>query len=634
MWRLIFIWLVLFAALVGCASPKPQTDVVSPTDEETAASAGSLVAAAALLDNVTVQQGGAQRPLLLNESAELQVGDSIDVDEAGRATLQFEDLLVVEVMRDGELIVQELSLTDSDAIATFSQIGGAVLNDFNAEEAVNRRLTIETEFATITATGTRFLIAKELNTPLEWIVGLDASPGDLMITADGVTKEVTTDVGRWVAPIGEPSPSFGADMTAVGGWLENLREGKKVEEIGEVLWSPADLLADMSGAPVNLGAGSAVNMQGVGLALDPAGEYSMRDCNGDGIDDLFVRRGVLRFDLRPMISRVRAFDATIINGGGPGSATLVGYNPGGPEEQYAIAQDVAQAAAVVQEILSLRSAEQPFHFASLTLENGCFLGFSLTPPKADGSFGNPRAVAEGVSPAPTPLVAAPTAPLLIAPKADEALACPTAAGPFTVGVTWQAATSAVGIVGYEVENEYVDMAANGAERSFAYQVGGDVTRFGLPVPCSAQKIRWRVRALDVDGRVGEWSAWQSFSLIAPTPSAAADTTPPPAPRLISPNNAYDPKNGGHHMACRSAITLEWEAVKDESDILAYEVAVQAAQTRGGDDWVAVGRDVSRSGTKIAFNYKPGIDYRWRVRAADGAQNIGPWSEWGHFLCNS
>lgn len=85
-------------------------------------------------DGVFAIQDGARESLPAPGEAVLAQGDGIDVDATGRALVRFEDLLTVELLRDGELTLQELSADEQSAFVTVAQRGGVLVNDFSASE--------------------------------------------------------------------------------------------------------------------------------------------------------------------------------------------------------------------------------------------------------------------------------------------------------------------------------------------------------------------------------------------------------------------------------------------------------------------------------------------------------------------
>jgi hypothetical protein len=347
-------------------------------------------------NDVFVVRAGRRETLPSPRQTLLNTGDGVDVNAQGRAILRFADLLTVELLRNGGLVLQELSADEQSAIITVLQNGGTLINDFNPGEEITRRFTIQTEFAVITATGTRFMVVREANAPLEWVIGLDVAEGDLKVSAGGETKPITTGIARWVAPIGPPSAGIPANMANVQSWIEGVRAGEPRREIGEVVWDPADILANTQSVTELPDPGQPFELEGVVLMLDPQGlfgnpVYSLADCNGDRISDIAIQAGKLQMDFRPVPRRVRALDVTVVNRDRPGSGSLRALDPGRTE----ISSQFLRVGPGQGEVLSLRS-DRPYHFAELLLNDGCFLGFSLTPPTLTGENGPPRPAVEGL----------------------------------------------------------------------------------------------------------------------------------------------------------------------------------------------------------------------------------------------
>ncbi len=377
----LFLALLMALSLAGCGrepTPDPKQTFVQ-------ANAGR--------SNVSVLSGGGSQPLLPAQSVQLLPGDGVDVDATGQALLRFSDFLTVEVLRDGELVVKELDLSDQSALAVFGASGGALVNDMAPGSAeVKRRVTIETEFALITATGTKFMVAKEANSPLEWIFGLDAGPDDLYIRSksdrDPANRQpVESGVARWVAPIGSPSPGIKYDVANVAKWLAGVEAGSPVPEVGEVLWPQADLRMDTGKMPMSALNGDAFSVEGVTISWQVTTDfgkavYTRQDCNGDTIDDVVVENGVMEMDFRAMLSRVSGLDVTLMALDGGARGTVQTFDPAKQE----IARQSFDIPAGSGQIVSTRS-DQPYHYARINLERGCFLGISLppAPPMADGS---------------------------------------------------------------------------------------------------------------------------------------------------------------------------------------------------------------------------------------------------------
>ncbi len=103
------------------------------------------------------------------------------------------------------------------------------------------------------------------------------------------------------------------------------------------------------------------------------------------------------------------------------------------------------------------------------------------------------------------------------------------------------------------------------------------------------------------------------------PPSAGDTTPPPAPELVVPGN-------GLTLTCRGSQSMAWLPVSDPSGIARYEVQIE--RHAGDGSWQTVSGSPFSVGDKtMSIPVECGWAYRWRVRAVDGAGNLGSWSGW-------
>jgi hypothetical protein len=115
----------------------------------------------------------------------------------------------------------------------------------------------------------------------------------------------------------------------------------------------------------------------------------------------------------------------------------------------------------------------------------------------------------------------------------------------------------------------------------------------------------------------------------PTPTETEvppDNTPPPAP------SPYLPANG-ISVDCATLAGVAWDPVSDPSGIDEYQVQVGIILGGGktsphpNSPW----QGLSATGLKVPVDC--GAVYQWRVRAVDGAGNIGVWSNWSEFGVN-
>jgi hypothetical protein len=576
------------------------TEVVIEINEEPEDVLLEEISALANRDNVTARINGANQRLPSPNTVDLDQEDGVSVDDAGRAILNFSDIMLVEVMREGELQVREFSLTGNSAVIDIFQSGGTFFNDLETELDV--ALTVEGDFAMVTATGTRFMIVRELGTELEWVVAMDVSDGDMSVMADGVEKPLTTGNARWIAPIGEPSPAFGANMANVNGWLENVRNGRggSVAEIGELIWQQGDDSFDTSTVPVPLPVGQFFALSDVQIFLveEQGRRYGLNDCNGDGIDDIVLANGLMLLDLRQVLSRLRSLDATIANFSRPRSVSFAGYSPAGFEDRIGEIQRASDSDGAV-EVLSLRSEEEPYHFASLEMVEGCFLGLSLTPPDLNGRPGEARPVpADALGGAPLP------APSPTSPVGD--IGCGRSSEPISIKFEWSPVGNPNTVDRYELEIAY-----HGLDRN----IGGFTTdsrpTLDVLVSCDAGDSEWRVRALGVDGTEGDWSEAAGFTVCCGQPLQAPDPV--------------QPKQGQTHYCIASegsfAPLFDWTSVDYPAGIDRYEVDISLES--GPSGLLEVSGDQSETSIKVPCQRDV---VAWKVRAIGGDGAEGPWSQ--------
>jgi len=109
-----------------------------------------------------------------------------------------------------------------------------------------------------------------------------------------------------------------------------------------------------------------------------------------------------------------------------------------------------------------------------------------------------------------------------------------------------------------------------------------------------------------------------------SPQPSGDSKPPAAPNQLKPLNGAD-------MGCIGSLMLRWEAVSDDSGIAEYQVEVQ--RHAGDNNWQAAPGSTFTGigGLQKELSVECGWEYRWRVRAIDGAGNPGNWSGWFTFI---
>lgn len=142
-------------------------------------------------------------------------------------------------------------------------------------------------------------------------------------------------------------------------------------------------------------------------------------------------------------------------------------------------------------------------------------------------------------------------------------------------------------------------------------------------PCENRQYTLTVVHLDDTRQILTVDIAVTGSCVTPTRTPVPDNTPPPAPTPQVPANPST-------LSCRASQNLVWLPVSDPSGIAQYQVQVQ--RHWGDNNWQDVTGSIFTGITdkQLSVSVECGWYYRWRVRAVDGAGNIGPWSGWSLF----
>jgi hypothetical protein len=114
----------------------------------------------------------------------------------------------------------------------------------------------------------------------------------------------------------------------------------------------------------------------------------------------------------------------------------------------------------------------------------------------------------------------------------------------------------------------------------------------------------------------------------PTKTPTPDLVPPPAPTIVSPKDDFSygcPTNG--------PVILEWVKSSDPSGINRYRIELRGSNNKINWSSIAsfpVADSQSTTNVTNQINCNNFFYYRWRIRAEDGAGNVGSWSVWEYF----
>ncbi len=185
---------------------------------------------------------------------------------------------------------------------------------------------------------------------------------------------------------------------------------------------------------------------------------------------------------------------------------------------------------------------------------------------------------------------APTAPANLT-------ATPTSAT--QINLAWTAATDNVGVTSYLIER------CQGAGCSnFAQIATGSATSFIDTGLTASTSYSYRARATDAAGNLGAYSNTATGS----TPFV--DTAPPSAPSNLAAT-----------ASSSSQIGLTWTAATDNVAVTSY--LVERCVGSGCSTFVQIGTTAATSFSDAGLTAS--TSYAYRVRATDGANNLGPYS---------
>ena len=193
----------------------------------------------------------------------------------------------------------------------------------------------------------------------------------------------------------------------------------------------------------------------------------------------------------------------------------------------------------------------------------------------------------------------PAAPDTTPPTAPTGLTA-TAPSSTQVNLNWTASSDNVGVFEYRVER-----CAGAGCTNFA-QIGTPTgTSFNDTGRSPSTTYRYQVRAADAAANLGPYS-----TIATATTPAAPDTTPPTAPTGLT---ATAPSS--------TQVNLNWTASSDNVGV--FEYRVERCAGAGCTNFAQIGTP-----TGTSFNdtgRSPSTTYRYQVRAADAAANLGPYS---------
>jgi hypothetical protein len=172
-----------------------------------------------------------------------------------------------------------------------------------------------------------------------------------------------------------------------------------------------------------------------------------------------------------------------------------------------------------------------------------------------------------------------------------------------VNLSWSAATDDVGVTGYLIER------CQGAGCSTFAQIAaptGTGVAYSDTTVTSGNTYSYRVRATDGAGNLG------GYSPVATATTPTPDITPPTAPATLS-----------AAAVSNTQVNLSWAAATDNVAVTGY--LIERCQGAGCSTFAQIAAPPGTGTSYGDAGLTASTSYSYRVRATDGAGNLGPYS---------
>lgn len=166
-------------------------------------------------------------------SLDIRENDSISVVDSGRGELRFPDGLLVELVDQTEVSLAKVEFDPTGSNIFVRLILGAGHTHAELQQEANARLTIETKYATITATepGTEVLVC-HADEVLTCMVTLE---GKAEVEAQGTVVTVGRLQSTYIFPDQPPISPICANAAEVKRWLDDKRGPAAAKALGELV---------------------------------------------------------------------------------------------------------------------------------------------------------------------------------------------------------------------------------------------------------------------------------------------------------------------------------------------------------------------------------------------------------------
>ena len=195
--------------------------------------------------------GEAAKEVPVGQHEPVDTDDEINVDQTGLGILTFADFLRVEIIRKSELQVKAAPDPDAPPIVKLYLALGTTRQELQKRAGERVDVTTETDWATIRAMATKYLISMD-DDEETWVVVFD---GEAEVEAQGQTVVVRAGQATWVEPRKAPQPPFDVEMGPVDDWVRRALQGEEVGPIESIIRredtpAPAPTPAPVTATPV------------------------------------------------------------------------------------------------------------------------------------------------------------------------------------------------------------------------------------------------------------------------------------------------------------------------------------------------------------------------------------------------
>ncbi|HEY0602363.1 MAG TPA: hypothetical protein VGD58_05585, partial [Herpetosiphonaceae bacterium] len=211
------------------AAVAPTVTRAQPTLVPTSANTGSRATLTAEKDRVRFKLlDQAEQDLAIQAQQQLGKGDAINVDENGRASLNFLDAIRVDIFKNTDLSLTGTIDPDASALDLYALEGGTTLNQMELDQIAADRVRLETTWAVIDDLGTEFIAYYDPAREATWIIvregvtevrarGANGQPDQAMV-------QVNAGEQTWVLRQDQPVQPVPATRAAVGQEFPTLDE--------------------------------------------------------------------------------------------------------------------------------------------------------------------------------------------------------------------------------------------------------------------------------------------------------------------------------------------------------------------------------------------------------------------------